>query len=90
MVRLAAKRGETACFVANLASIPVVDAAFDYAVHLFAPFPESEFSRILKDTGRLYTDVPGSHPLSGLKQQLYETPYLNDEKLPETNALKLQ
>ena len=50
----------------------------------------SEFSRILKDTGRLYTVVPGCHHLYGLKQQLYETPYLNDEKLPETNALKLQ
>ena len=89
MVRLAAKRGGTACFVANLASIPVADAAFDYAVHLFAPFQESEFSRILKDTGRLYTVVPGSHHLYGLKKILYETPYTNDEKLPETNCLKL-
>ena len=90
MVRLAAKRGGAACFVANLASIPVADASFDYAVHLFAPFQESEFSRILKDAGRLYTVVPGSHHLFGLKKQLYETPYLNDEMLPETNVLKLQ
>lgn len=89
MVRLAAKRGGTACFVASLASIPVADAAFDYAVHLFAPFQESEFSRILKDTGRPYTVVPGSHHLYGLKKILYETPYTNDEKLPETNCLKL-
>ena len=89
MVRLAAKRGGAACFVANLASIPVADRSFDYAVHLFAPFQEAEFSRILKDSGHLYTVVPGSHHLYGLKQRLYETPYVNDEKLPETNCLKL-
>ena len=89
MVRLAAKRGGVACFVANLASIPVSDASFDYAVHLFAPFQEAEFHRILKNNGRLYTVVPGSHHLYGLKQALYETPYTNDEKLPETNNLKL-
>lgn len=90
MVRLAAKRGNAACFVANMAHIPVVDGSFDYAVHLFAPFQEAEFSRILKDTGRLYTVVPGSHHLYGLKKHLYEVPYLNDEKLPDTNILKLQ
>lgn len=89
MIRLAAKRGGAACFVANLASIPVADCSFDFAVHLFAPFQEAEFSRILKDTGRLYTVVPGSHHLYGLKQKLYETPYVNDEKLPETQKLKL-
>ena len=89
MVRLAAKRGGSACFVANLAFIPVADDSFDYAVHLFAPFQEAEFFRILKDTGRLYTVVPGSHHLYGLKKILYETPYTNDEKLPETNCLKL-
>lgn len=89
MVRLAAKRGGAACFVANLASIPVADGSFDYAIHLFAPFQEAEFSRILKDSGRLYTVVPGSHHLYGLKQLLYETPYVNDEKLPETQSLKL-
>ncbi len=89
MVRLAAKRGGAACFVANLASIPVADASFDYAVHLFAPFQEAEFCRILKDDGRLYTVVPGSHHLFGLKQAVYETPYINDEKLPDTGKFKL-
>ena len=89
MVRLAAKRGGTVCFVANLASIPVKDASFDYAIHLFAPFQEAEFFRILKKSGRLYTVIPGCHHLYGLKQQIYDTPYLNDEKLPETKELKL-
>ena len=89
MVRLAAKRGGTACFVANMASVPVAEGSFDFAIHLFAPFQEAEFARVLKKTGRLYTVVPGSHHLWGLKEQLYDTPYLNDEKLPETDSLKL-
>lgn len=89
MIRLAAKRGGAAYFVANLAAIPVADGSFDYAVHLFAPFQEAEFTRILKDNGRLYTVVPGSHHLYGLKQAIYETPYFNDEKLPQTDKLKL-
>lgn len=89
MVRLAAKRGGATCFVANLAAIPVPDASFDFVVHLFAPFQETEFARVLKNSGRLYTVIPGSHHLYGLKQQIYDTPYLNDEKLPDTKKLKL-
>lgn len=88
MVRLAAKRGGASFFVANLADIPVADGSFDYAVHLFAPFQEAEFLRILKQGGRLYTVVPGKFHLWGLKQALYDTPYENDEKLPETKQLR--
>lgn len=87
MVRLAAKRGGITAFVANMASIPVADGSFDYATHLFAPFNEGEFARILKPGGCLYTVIPGSHHLWGLKQALYDTPYLNDEQLPETKNL---
>ena len=89
MVRLAAKRGGAVCFVANMASIPVEDGSFDYATHLFAPFHEKEFSRILKPGGRLYSVVPGSHHLFGLKQALYDTPYLNDEVLPQSDLFEL-
>lgn len=88
MVRLAAKRGNGTYFVANMASIPVADASMDYAVHLFAPFNEASFARVLKPGGVLYTVVPGKRHLWGLKQALYETPYENDEKLPQTTALR--
>ena len=89
MVRLAVKRGGITGFVANMASIPVSSGSFDYAIHLFAPFHEGEFSRILKTGGRLYTVIPGSHHLYGLKRALYDTPYLNDEQLPQTQSLRL-
>lgn len=89
MVRLAAKRGGATCFVANMAAIPVADASFDYATHLFAPFMEDEFCRILKPGGTLHTVIPGKNHLFGLKQVLYDTPYENDEQLPETKKLQL-
>ena len=89
MVRLGAKRGKASYFVANMASIPVADESFDYAVHLFAPFNEKEFFRILKPGGSLFSVVPGSLHLWGLKTALYDTPYRNDEKLPETTQLTL-
>lgn len=89
MVRLAAKRGGAEYFVANMAAIPVRDEAFDYATHLFAPFNEKELARVLKRGGRLFSVVPGSQHLFGLKEMLYDKPYLNDEKLPETQLLSI-
>ncbi len=88
MVRLAAKRGNCQFFVANMASIPVADQSMDYAVHLFAPFNERSFDRVLKPGGTLYTVIPGKRHLFGLKQALYETPYENDEQIPQTTSLK--
>ena len=89
MVRLAAKRGNGTYFVANMASIPLPENSMDYAVHLFAPFQEASFCRVLKPGGVLYTVIPGRFHLWGLKQAIYETPYENDEKLPETTTLRL-
>ena len=89
MVRLAAKRGNGTYFVANLASIPVEAESMDYAIHLFAPFQEQAFSRVLKTGGRLITVMPGRYHLWGLKQALYDTPYENDEQLPQTAQLHL-
>lgn len=84
MVRLAAKRGGARYFVANLAAIPVADGAFSFTTHLFAPFNEKEFARVVRPGGWLYTVVPGARHLWGLKQAVYDAPYLNDEKLPGT------
>ncbi|MGN1418752.1 MAG: putative RNA methyltransferase [Acutalibacteraceae bacterium] len=90
MVRLAAKRKLNASFfVANLSHIPMKDACTDIAFHLFAPFHEKEFSRILKKDGVLLSVVPGENHLLQLKESVYETAYKNDEKLPQTTVLKL-
>ena len=48
MVRLAAKRKTPArFFVANIASIPMLDGSVKAAFHLFAPFHAAEFGRII-------------------------------------------
>ncbi len=89
MVRLAAKRGGATYFVANMKAIPVPDGSIDVATHLFAPFNEREFARVLAPSGSLLSVIPGAHHLWGLKRALYDTPYLNDEKLPKTDLLAL-
>ncbi len=91
MVRLAARR-KNGCeyFVANLSRIPLKDKSTDIAFHLFAPFHEKEFSRILKDNGMLITVVAGESHLFELKEILYDTPYKNDEMPPETENLVIK
>ena len=89
MVRLAAKRGGAEFFVANMKAIPVATGAFDVVTHLFAPFNEREFARVLAPEGSLITVVPGARHLLGLKEVLYDTPYLNDERLPQVGELEL-
>ena len=90
MVRLAAKQVPDALFfVANLASVPLPDHCVDFAIHLFAPFHEPSFARLLKEGGRLVTVVPGRRHLFQLKEAVYDTPYENDEKLPQTTMLRL-
>lgn len=90
MVRLAARRGGATYFVANMKAIPVDDGTFDVATHLFAPFNEREFARVLAPGGSLFTVVPGARHLWGLKSVLYDTPYLNDECLPVCDVLTLE
>lgn len=90
MVRLAARRKNgITYFVANLSKIPVKDHSVDIGMHLFAPFHEKEFSRIIKDEGYIVSVVAGENHLFELKELLYDTPYKNDEKAPETKELRL-
>ena len=89
MVRLAAKRKINAeFFVANIASIPVKDSSVKAAFHLFAPFHASEFRRVIADDGVIITAIPGKEHLLGMKEILYDEPYLNDEKEPLADGLK--
>lgn len=88
MVRLAAKRKNGGkYFVANLAKIPVFDNSVDTATHLFAPFNDREFSRVLKDGGRLYSVAPGREHLIEIKDAVYDEPYFNEEKTAESRFL---
>lgn len=90
MIRLASKsKKDNHYFVANLSSIPVESESVDTALHLFAPFNEKEFSRVLKKNAMLYSVVGGENHLWEMKELVYDTPYKNDEEPPKTEHLKL-
>ena len=83
MVRLAAKADKHSFyFVAGLHSIPVRAASVDTLMHLFAPFVDASFARVLRPGGTLLTVIPGERHLWELKQALYDSPYLNRETPP--------
>lgn len=63
--------------VGSIFSLPVGDGTCDAVTNLFAPCCESEFLRVLKDNGHLILVGAGERHLMGLKQVLYEDPYLN-------------
>ncbi len=68
---------DTSFAVGSIFSLPVGDAVCDVVTNLFAPCCESEFSRVLKDGGHLILVGAGERHLMGLKEVLYENPYLN-------------
>ena len=70
--------GTRAAFaVGSLFTLPVRDECFDVVTNLFAPCAESEFLRVLKPGGTLVLVGAGERHLLGLKEALYENPYLN-------------
>lgn len=88
MVRLAAKADKRSFyFVAGLHSIPVASGSVDTLTHLFAPFEDAQFARVLRSGGTLLTVIPGEMHLWQLKQALYEVPYRNRETPPQTSLV---
>ena len=83
-----AKQNNTnaAFVVGSIFSLPVADATCDVVTNLFAPCCESEFLRVLKESGYLILVGAGERHLMGLKEVLYQNPYLNPGRadLPTT------
>ena len=83
MVRMAAKADKRSFyFVAGLHTVPVRAASVDTLTHLFAPFADESFARILRPGGTLVTVLPGERHLWELKAALYDAPYPNRETPP--------
>jgi len=81
-VRRAAKRNRAIEFaVASAYQLPVAEESFDLLLNCFSPLAVEEFHRVLKPGGHFLYVVPAARHLWGLKQVLYEKPYLNEEKL---------
>ncbi|MBE6609153.1 MAG: methyltransferase domain-containing protein [Ruminococcaceae bacterium] len=74
----AAKRYKSINFaVASVNALPFANERFDVVLSLFAPLAEKEFHRVLKNGGILITVSPSPRHLFGLKEKIYDTPYLN-------------
>lgn len=77
-VLAAAKRYKDVKFaVASVNALPFKDESFDVVLSLFAPLAEKEFYRVLKKDGIFITVSPSPRHLFGLKEKIYESPYLN-------------
>ncbi len=84
-LRAAARRRSATLFVAGAYHMPVCDEAVDMAMLFFSPFAKEEILRVLKPGGIFVMAYPGVRHLFGLKQAIYETPYLNR---PEDAAIE--
>lgn len=65
-------------FVASIFDTPIQDKSIDIILNIFAPKPESEFMRILKNSGIIIEITPATNHLLELKKLLYDkNTYLN-------------
>lgn len=86
-----AKRNGTdsAFLVGNLFKLPVLEGRIDAVTNIFAPCAESEFSRVLRQKGSLILVGAGERHLLGLKECLYDTPYLNPGRADLPSGMQL-
>ena len=66
--------------VASSFHLPLADDSVDFLLDCFSPLALEEFSRVLRPGGWFCYVVPGPEHLWQLKQVLYDSPYLNEEK----------
>lgn len=87
--RAKAQQTDAAFAVAGIFELPVADASMDAVVNLFAPCAEAEFSRVLRPGGALLVVGAGERHLWGLKEALYDTPYVNQARADLPVGLEL-
>lgn len=75
--------------VASAFSLPFSDESADGILNVFAPSAYEEFSRILKDNGKLIKAVPLEEHLWELKCALYSNPYKNKPEKRDEEHFKL-
>ena len=66
--------------VGSVFELPVGDGTFDTLTNIFAPCAPVEYARVLKSGGHLVVAGAGESHLFGLKQLIYDDPYLNDPR----------
>jgi 23S rRNA (guanine745-N1)-methyltransferase len=68
----AAQRDKTTSWaVANIVDLPFASGSLDIVMNVFALADFNEFSRILRETGKLVIVTPGPRHLNGLREIIY-------------------
>lgn len=67
-------------FVGGIYDLPILDGGASVVTNIFAPCAEAEFSRVLRDGGRLIVVAAGENHLYGLKSAIYDTVHTNEER----------
>ena len=90
-LKYAAKRCKKATFaVASISDIPLIKSSVDAVLNIFAPDSPKEFSRILKNGGRLIEVLPLENHLFELKEKIYQNPYKNPAPSYEKQGFKIK
>lgn len=66
--------------VASVYRLPAADRSVDLLLNVFSPLAIDEFRRVLRPGGTYLYVVPAARHLWELKQVLYDSPYLNEER----------
>ncbi len=74
------KLGNISYAVASIFELPIDNISTDAVTSIFAPCPEKEFARVLKDGGMLIIAAAGERHLMGLKSAIYDNVYTNEER----------
>ena len=81
--------GNVSFAVASSFSLPVRGECADVVVSCFAPVSNDEYARVLKKGGHLLIASPTENHLLGLKNVLYDKPYLNEPNVYALNKFSL-
>lgn len=80
-VRIASKNNKQNLYVvASMFSLPIVNNSIDIIFNIFAPKPQDEFKRVLKDKGIIIEVVPGKDHLKELKSIIYKDDFLENKE----------
>lgn len=75
--------------VASVFQLPVADSVADCVLSMFAPVAQPEAERVLKPCGIMIIGAAGERHLYQLKEAIYDTVHLNDERADLPQGAKL-
>lgn len=75
---------------ASVYELPLESDSADCVMNVFAPCVEEEYTRVLKNGGRLVVAAAGRDHLYGLKKELYENVIENEERRDYPEGMRLE